>query len=179
MWNIHRESQNIQNTYDSLFCFRYKTFITFLSLRFFNMRRERHNFFLSWLFHLPPPRVAPHRKLLVWPLQAPKIDFLRPSPNLNSLVRSLNLNLLTQPMCGHPVDPNRSRWGETKNWLPSFRLESQLTVFFKFQILSPSLLGMMSFTSLVLFPIWGIYCDICDCHIHSAHAWTPALSVCT
>ena len=54
-----------------------KLFITFLSLRFFNMRRERHNFFLCWLFHLTP-----------------------------------------------------TTCGETKNRLPSFRLESQLTVFF-------------------------------------------------
>ena len=36
-----------------------KLFITFLTLRFFDMRRERHNFFLCWLFHLTPPRVAP------------------------------------------------------------------------------------------------------------------------
>ena len=25
------------------------------------------------------------------------------------------------------------------------------------------------------FPIWGFYCDICDCHILPARAWTPAL----
>ena len=31
-----------------------KLFIIFLSLRFFNMRRERDNFFLCWLFHLNP-----------------------------------------------------------------------------------------------------------------------------
>ena len=40
---------------------------------------------------------------------------------------------------------------------------------------SPSLLGMTSFTSQVLFPIWGFDCDICDCHILPARAWTPAL----
>ena len=42
-----------------------KLFITFLSLRFFDMRRD--NFFLCWLFHLTQLREAPHRKLLVWP----------------------------------------------------------------------------------------------------------------
>ena len=62
-----------------------KLFITVLSLRFFDMRRERHNFFLCWLFHLTPPRAAPRCKLLVWPRRAPKIDLLRPSPNLSSL----------------------------------------------------------------------------------------------
>ena len=30
---------------------------------------------------------------------------------------------------------------------------------------SQSLPGMTSFTSPVTFPIWGFYCDICDCHI--------------
>ena len=40
---------------------------------------------------------------------------------------------------------------------------------------SPLLPGMTSFTSPVSFPIRGFYCDICDCHILSACAWTPAL----
>ena len=34
---------------------------------------------------------------------------------------------------------------------------------------------MTSFTSPVKFPIWGFYCDISDCHIIPARAWTPAL----
>ena len=55
----------------------------FLSLRFFHMRRERHNFFNK--------RVA------------------------------------------HFVDPNWSHLNETKNRLPSSRLDSQLTLFFKSQ----------------------------------------------
>ena len=53
-----------------------KLLFTFLSLRFFDMRRERerdtHNFFLSWFFHLTPPREAPRRKLLVWPRRGPE-----------------------------------------------------------------------------------------------------------
>ena len=43
---------------------------------------------------------------------------------------------------------------------------------------SPSLPGMTSFTSPVLFPIRSFYYDICDCHILPARAWTPALNVC-
>ena len=35
-----------------------KHFITFLSLRFFDMRRERYSFFLCWLFHLTPSHAA-------------------------------------------------------------------------------------------------------------------------
>ena len=89
----------------------------------------------------------------------------------------------------HFVDPNWSRLGETKNRLPSSRLESQLprsefksqlTAFFSnFKILSSSLPGMTSFTSPVSFPIWGFYCHISDCHIHPARAGTPAFNVYT
>ena len=39
----------------------------------------------------------------------------------------------------------------------------------------PSLPGMTSFTSPLSFPIWVFHCDICDCHILPARAWTPAL----
>ena len=131
MWNIHREFRNIQNW------FRYETFYYLFELRFFDMRRERHNFFLCWLFHLTPPHVSPRRKLLAWPRQAPKIDYLPLDSNLNSCFFS---------------NP---------------------------KILSSSLPGMMSFTSMVSFPIWGFYCDIYDCHIRPTCAWTPALNLCT
>ena len=40
---------------------------------------------------------------------------------------------------------------------------------------SPSLPGMTSFTSPILFPIWGFYCDICDYYTLPARAWKPAL----
>ena len=43
---------------------------------------------------------------------------------------------------------------------------------------APSLPGMTSFTSPVLFPIRGFYYDISDCHILPARAWRPALNVC-
>ena len=99
-----------------------KIFITFLSLSFFDMRRERHNFFNKCTAHL--------------------------------------------------VDPSWSCWGETKNRLPSSRLKSQLTNCF-FQIpKSSALSGMTSITSPVIFPIWGFYCDISDCHIRPARVNT-------
>ena len=72
----------------------------------------------------------------------------------------------TPPRATHFVDPKWSRLGETKNRLDSSKPKSQLTVFFSNpRILSSSLPGMTSFTSLVPFHIWGFYCDICDCHI--------------
>ena len=60
MWNRHRESEKHKIGSGT------KLLFTFLSLRFSDMRRERHNFFLGWLFHLTPPHAAPHHKLLVW-----------------------------------------------------------------------------------------------------------------
>ena len=77
--NIHRESRNTRNW------FRYETFIYLIEFKLFrHEERERHNFFLCWLFHLTPPRAVAAAKLLVWPRWAPKIDLIRPSPNLNS-----------------------------------------------------------------------------------------------
>ena len=62
-----------------------KFLFTFLSLRFSDMR-ERDTQFLSMLtFPSDPTTNGPHRKLLVWPRRAPKIDLFRPSPNLNTL----------------------------------------------------------------------------------------------
>ena len=66
-----KNPRNPQNTDDSLSSGT-KLFIIFLSLRFFDMRKERHDVFLSWLFHLIPPRAAPRCKLLVWPRRAPE-----------------------------------------------------------------------------------------------------------
>ena len=118
-----------------------KLFITFLSLRFFDMRRERdtYNFF--------------------------------------------------KKRAAHIVDPNWSRLGETKNWLPSSSIESQLprsefksqltvVVFFKFK--NPQRFREWRHSRPPShFTIWGFYCDIPDCHIHPARVWTPALNVCT
>ena len=115
IWNIHickKRSQckithvgirKTRNTYDSLFWFRYETFIYLFEFKVFR-HEERDNFFLCWLFHLTPPRAAPHCKLLVWPRRAPKIDLLRPSPNLNKLFFFFFKFQNPQPIaCGHDV----------------------------------------------------------------------------
>ena len=131
-------NQKTLETLDNFLGSGTKLFITFLSLSFFGIRRERHNFFLCWLFHLTPSRAAPRRKLLVSPRGAPE------------------------------------------NQLPSSTVECPLFCLFSNpKILSPSLPGMTSFTSPVTLSIRGFYCDICDCHILPARAWTPALNVCT
>ena len=66
------------------------------------------------------------------------------------------------------------------NRLASSKPKSHLTGFFSNpKIHSPSLPGMTSFTSPVLFEIWGFYSDICDCYILPARTWTLALNACT
>ena len=88
MHRIRKHSKHLRLSFGS----GTKLLFTFLSLRFFDMRSERHNSF--------------------------------------------------NKRAAHFVDPNWSRLGETKNRLPSSRIESQLfrsefksqlTVFFKFQ----------------------------------------------
>ena len=66
------ESENTRNTWRPSFRSGTKLLSTFLSLRFSDMRRERHSFLLCWLFHMTPPRTAPRHKLLVWPRRAPE-----------------------------------------------------------------------------------------------------------
>ena len=87
---------------------------------------------------------------------------------------------LTPPRVVHLVNPTGLASPRFENQLASCRFKFQLTAFFQKspKILSPSLPGMTSFTSLVLFPIQGFYYDICDCHILPARAWTPALKEC-
>ena len=51
--------------------------------------------------------------------------------------------------------------------------ESQ--IFKNHQNSQPIASGHDVFHTQVLFPIWGFYYDICDCHIRRARAWTPAL----
>ena len=120
MLDIHRESEKHEIGSGT------KLFITFLSLRFFDMRRERHNLF--------------------------------------------------NKCAAHFVDPNWSHRGETKNWLPSSRLESQLsrsefksqlTVFFFFlfyfsnsKILSASgqdVIHVPDFISYLGFLLWHLW----------------------
>ena len=83
------------------------------------------------------------------------------------------LNTLTQP--------TRVRTPQSINWtgraqvrkINSLRLSSNLNSLLLFKITknpSPSFPGVTSFTSPQSFPIWGFYCDICDCHILPARA---------
>ena len=68
----HRNPKNTKHLRLSFFASGTKLLFPFFSLRFFDMWRERHSFLLCWLFHLTPPRAAPHRKLLLWPRRAPE-----------------------------------------------------------------------------------------------------------
>ena len=67
----------------------------------------------------------------------------------------------------------------SESQLASPRDRSQQTAFFKNHQNSQTLAsGHDVIHTPVLFPIWGFYYDICDCHIPRARAWT-ALNVCT
>ena len=65
MWNthrmfiMHRNLKTLETLEESLLVKVRNFYFPFLSLRFLDMRRNRQNFFLSWLFHLSPPRAAP------------------------------------------------------------------------------------------------------------------------
>ena len=87
------------------------------------------------------------------------------------------LNSLTQPTHARTV-VHKLHWPRSgpKNQLASSKFKSQLLLLFKItKNPSPSLPDMTSFTSPVLFPIWGFCCDICDCYIIPVRTWTPAL----
>ena len=132
---MHRNPE-ICETLTTFFSLGTKLLLPSWLLGFQHEERETQ-FLLGWLFHLTPPRAAHLVDPLDWPRPGPKINSLRPASDLNS------------------------------SGLPGPESESQLTAFFQKspKILSPSLLGMTLFTSLVSFPIRGFYCDICDYHI--------------
>ena len=118
-----------RNTYDSLFWFRYETFIYPFEFKVF-LHEERETQFL-------PMRTFPS----------------------------------DPTTCGTPPQTIGLASASSENQLPSSSVESQLTAFFSnSKILSPSLPGMTSFASPVTYPVWGFYCDICDCHIRPARA---------
>ena len=87
-----------------------KLLFTFLSLRFSDMRRERNNFLLYWLFHLIPSRAAPRHKILVLPRWAPKIVFLPVASNLNSLFPP-NSQIPSPPPPGTTPSTPPPTWG--------------------------------------------------------------------
>ena len=59
MENVHKCSYAYRNPKNTKLVQVQNFLLPFLSLRFFDMRRERHSFFLCWLFHLTPPCAAP------------------------------------------------------------------------------------------------------------------------
>ena len=65
------------------------------------------------------------------------------------------------------------RWAPKVNLLP--RQELNPLLFLKSQNLQPTLPSMTSFTSLVPFPIWEFYFDICEWCILPTRTWTPTL----
>ena len=135
----------------TFFWFRYETFYYLSEFRFFE---ENETKFLSMLTF---PRAAP----------PPQTTGLALASSENRLPSSKPKSQLTRS-CGHPVDPNWS--ARSRNQLAPSKSETQLTVFFFKSPKSSALPGMTSFTSPVLFPIWGFYCDISDCHIRPACA---------
>ena len=88
---INIGTRKIRNTYDSLLVQVRNFYLPFWVLGFSTWGESDtisfYDDFSIWLL-----LVRLRRKLLVWPRRAPKIDLLRPSPNLNFFVRSLNLN---------------------------------------------------------------------------------------
>ena len=81
---------------------------------------------------------------------------------------------LTPPRAAHFIDPNWSHRGETKNRLPSSRLESQLTIFFQIPK-SSALPGMTSFTS----PVFIFYLGFLLWHLWLSHPPRVRVKTCT
>ena len=140
-WNRHRESE-IHKTLE--IGSGTKLLFTFLCVRFFDMRRERHNFFLCWLFHLTPTMCGP--LLQTTGLASASSKNLLPSSNVKSQLQ------LTQPTCGA-----RS----AQSFLASPRSKSRLTVFFQIpKILSASghdvfhVPGPISYLGFLLWHLW-------------------------
>ena len=132
-----------------------KLLFPFLSLRFFDMRRERNTQFLSMLtFPSDPHHVRPPPQTTG--LASASSENRLPSSSIESQLQ------LTQPtrtkssglaqvwfstncFFSNPPNPQRSR-----AWRHSRPQSHFLSVFF--------------------------YCDNSDCHIHPARVWTPALN---
>ena len=139
-----------------------KLLFTFLSLRFFNMRRERHNFFRCWLS--------------IWSHHVRHISYTQ-----IDLASARSKNPLASSKCETQLQLTQTTRGarSAQSRLASPRSESQLTGFFfkPHKILSASGHDVIHVPG--PFPIWGLYCDISDCKIRPARAWTPAFNVYT
>ena len=94
---------------------------------------------------------------------------VRPLSALHSLTQLTCMRILQSTNCAGLAKVRK---------INLLRLSSNLKALLFFKITknpSPSLPGMTSFTSPVVFSICDFYCDIWDCHILPARAWTPAL----
>ena len=91
------------------------------------------------------------------------------------------LNWLTQPSRAcTPLFITGLALPKSKNQLASSKSKSQLTAFIQNpQESQPIGSGHDVIHTPESFSIWSFYCDIYNCHILPARAWTPALSVCT
>ena len=75
------------------------------------------------------------------------------------------------------IQQTRCASGSPPAGLARPRVGSQLTSFSKSPSSPPIDSGFDVIHTPVLFPLWGFYYDICDCHILCARAWT-VLNVC-
>ena len=149
---MHRKSRTTRNT-DDFLSFRYEMFINFFWLLVFWYKKRKTQFLLCWLFL--------HR--------------LSVNPPAELSAQSQNLNLLTQQTRGASHRPQLDS-PRPESQLASRRDKSQLTAFLKkYQNSQPIASGHDVIHTSVPFPIWVFYCDICDCNILRARAWTPAL----
>ena len=124
------------------------------------MRRETQFFFYDDCFIQPNKcACAPRSKPLDWP---PQIRI--PTHFVQSQISTLLVQFQNST--------NSSRGKSQLFWTARPGIRISTNCFFRkiTQNHGPSLPGMMSFTSPAIFPIWGFYCDICDCHILSARA---------
>ena len=111
--NIYRNPKTLETLDDSLLIQVRNFYLPFLSLRFFNTRRESHNFFLSWLFV--------HRQLSTHWLNQRAAHFV----DLNWSRRG--------------ETKNRLALSKSKSQLSRSEFKSQLTAFFFFKFQNPQL----------------------------------------
>ena len=82
--------------------------------------------------------------------------------------------------CGTQLQTTGLASASSENRLASSKSQTQLTAFFQIPKSSAhSFRAWRHSHPLSYLSIWGFYCDICDCHILPASAWTPAHNVCT
>ena len=88
----------------------------------------------------------------------------------------LHRQFSSQPTRGAPSAQSRLASPRSESQLFRSDAGTQLLTFSQIpKILNPRFRCMTSFTSLVPFPVWEFYFDICEWRILPACPWTPAL----